>query len=86
MNDRLRLVSRARLKHDAVRKIQVLLVPESVIELNTQGAEVVRLCDGTRTLEEIVGVLAKRYPGADVGPDVRAFVARLEARGFFERV
>ena len=86
MGDRLRLVSRARLKHDAVRGIQVLLVPESVIELNTQGAEVVRLCDGTRTLDEIVGVLAARYPGADVGADVRAFVARLEARGFFERV
>lgn len=86
MGERLRLVSRARLKHDPVRGMDVLLVPESVIELNAQGAEVLRLCDGTRTLQEIVGVLVERYHGADVEKDVRAFVERLSGRGFVETV
>jgi len=31
----------------------VLLAPEAVIELNAQGAEVLSLCDGTRTEEEV---------------------------------
>lgn len=81
---RLSLVRRARLKRDAVRGMDVLLMPETVIELNAQGAEVLRLCDGTRTLEEIVAEVASRYPAgssADVERDVRAFVARLEDRG-----
>jgi pyrroloquinoline quinone biosynthesis protein D len=86
MMGKLRLVSRARLKHDAVRGMDVLLAPESVVELNVQGAEVLRLCDGTRTLDEIVQALSERYPGATVGPDVSSFVARLVGRGLLEEV
>ena len=85
MSDRLGLAPRVRMKHDAVRGGDVLLVPESVLELNVHGAEVLRLCDGTRTLEEILVVLATRYPGATLDADVRAFVARLETRGFLTR-
>jgi pyrroloquinoline quinone biosynthesis protein D len=84
MSKRLALVRRARMKRDEVRGIDVLLLPESVIELNAQGAEVLRLCDGTRTLEEIVSEVRGRYAVAgavaDVEKDVRAFVARLEEK------
>jgi pyrroloquinoline quinone biosynthesis protein D len=86
MSERLSLVRRARMKRDLVRGIDVLLLPESVIELNAQGAEVLRLCDGTRTLDEIVHEVAGRYAGADVEKDVRAFVARLEEKGVLARV
>lgn len=85
MTGKLRLVARARVKHDEVRGIDVLLVPEAVVELNSQGAEVLALCDGTRDEEEIVARIAEHYPGADVGPDVHAFLARLLARGFVEQ-
>ena len=85
MSERLGLASRVRLKHDAVRGGDVLLAPESVLELNAEGAEVLRLCDGTRTIDEIVRLVGARYPGATVDGDVRAFVARLSARGFITR-
>jgi pyrroloquinoline quinone biosynthesis protein D len=90
MSERLALVRRARMKRDEVRGIDVLLLPESVIELNAQGAEVLRLCDGTRTLEEIVQEVSERYAGGGGGPevdrDVRAFVGRLEEKGVLTRV
>jgi pyrroloquinoline quinone biosynthesis protein D len=90
MSDRLALVRRARLKRDEVRGIDVLLMPESVIELNAQGAEVVKLCDGTRTVEEIVEVVKGKVGGGagavDVERDVRAFLGRLEERGVVARV
>ncbi len=85
MSGKLRLAARARVKHDAVRGIDVLLVPEAVVELNAQGAEVIALCDGTRGEAEIVSQMSGRYPGADVGADVHAFLARLLARGFVEQ-
>jgi pyrroloquinoline quinone biosynthesis protein D len=82
---RLALARRVRMKHDEVRGVDVLLLPESVLELNAQGAEIVRLCDGTRTVEEMVAEMGKRY-SADVERDVRGFVERLEERGCVVRV
>jgi len=90
MSGELRLVSRARLKRDAVRGGTVLLMPEAVLELNEQGAEVLSLCDGTRTLDAVVAAMRARHaPGADpevVERDVRAFVQRLLARSLLERL
>ena len=87
MSDRgahLRLATRVRLKTDAVRGLVVLLAPEAVIELNAQGAEVLALCDGTRTEEEIVGEMRRRYAPSEVDDDVRAFLCRVRARGWVE--
>ena len=72
MNGALRLAKRVRLKDDAVRGGVVLLAPEAVIELNPQGAEVLSLCDGTRSLEEIVLEMQRRYTPRDVDVDVRS--------------
>jgi len=74
-----------RLREDAVRGGKVLLAPEAVIELNAQGAEVLLLCDATRTEEEVVLEMRRRYAGQEVDADVRAFLARVLARGWVER-
>jgi pyrroloquinoline quinone biosynthesis protein D len=81
----LKLVKRVRLKHDAVRGGVVLLAPEAVVELNAQGAEVLSLCDGSRSEEEVVEEMGARYPGSDVATDVRAFLDRVVGRGWVER-
>jgi pyrroloquinoline quinone biosynthesis protein D len=59
----------------------VLLVPEGAVRLNPTAAEVLALCDGERSLEEIVGVLSERYDGSDVGDDVRGLVDAMTQRG-----
>ena len=61
-----RLVTGARLQYDDVREEHVLLVPEGAVRLNPTAAAVLELCDGERSVDEIVGTLAARYEGADL--------------------
>jgi pyrroloquinoline quinone biosynthesis protein D len=76
-----RLAIGARLRYDDVREEHVLLVPEGVVRLNPTAAEVLELCDGERSLEEIVGALSSRYQGADLGDDVRELVEAMTQKG-----
>jgi pyrroloquinoline quinone biosynthesis protein D len=76
-----RLVTGARLRYDEVREEHLLLVPEGAVRLNPSAVEVLKLCDGERSVDEIVAVLAARYEGADVGDDVRELVDRMAERG-----
>ena len=76
-----RLVTGARLRYDEVREEHLLLVPEGAVRLNPTAAEVLELCNGERSLTEIVGVLAERYDGADLGEDVRAMIDAMAQRG-----
>jgi pyrroloquinoline quinone biosynthesis protein D len=76
-----RLVTGARLRYDEVREEHLLLVPEGAVRLNPSAAEVLELCDGERSLQDIVDVLAARYAGADVSEDVRELVDAMAQRG-----
>jgi pyrroloquinoline quinone biosynthesis protein D len=77
-----RLVTGARLHYDDVREEHVLLIPEGVVRLNPTAAEVLDLCDGERSLDDIAGALSARYEGADVSADVRELVDAMARRGF----
>jgi pyrroloquinoline quinone biosynthesis protein D len=76
-----RLVTGARLQYDEVREEHVLLVPEGVVRLNPTAAEVLELCDGERSLEEIVDTLSGRYEGPDLRSDVQGLVDGMTQRG-----
>jgi pyrroloquinoline quinone biosynthesis protein D len=76
-----RLVTGARLQYDDVRSEHVLLIPEGVVRLNPTAAEVLELCDGRRSLDDIASALSARYDGADVLDDVRELVDALAERG-----
>jgi pyrroloquinoline quinone biosynthesis protein D len=76
-----RLVTGARLRYDEVREEHQLLIPEGVVRLNPTAAEVLELCDGERSVDEIVATLAARYDGADLADDVRELVDAMTQRG-----
>lgn len=76
-----RLVTGARLRYDEVREEHLLLVPEGAVRLNPSAAEILELCDGQRSVDEIVDVLTARYDGADVADDVRELVDGMAERG-----
>lgn len=76
-----RLSTGARLRYDEVREEHLLLVPEGAVRLNPSAAAVLELCDGERSVEDIVEVLSARYAGADVGEDVRELLDGMTERG-----
>ena len=57
----------------------MLLTPETVILLNDTGAAILELCDGQRTVAEILTALRDRYDGV-TDDEVRLFLADLLAR------
>ena len=76
-----RLVTGARLRYDEVREEHLLLIPEGAVRLNASAAEVLELCDGERSLDEIVAALSVRYEGAEVRDDVLELVDAMTQKG-----
>jgi pyrroloquinoline quinone biosynthesis protein D len=76
-------VRQARLHWDPVREQQVLLAPEGVLVLNQTGANILGLCDGERTVVEIVEELRDRYSHV-ADDEVRDFLARLVDKRWVE--
>ncbi len=76
-----RLVTGARLRYDDVREEHLLLIPEGAVHLNATAAEVLGLCDGERSLDDIVGALSSRYDGADLREDVVELVDAMAQKG-----
>jgi pyrroloquinoline quinone biosynthesis protein D len=77
------LARQVRMEWDPARKQQVLLAPEGVLVLNQTGATTLSLCDGERTVVEIVEELRGKYNRVD-GDEVRNFLARLVAKRLVE--
>jgi pyrroloquinoline quinone biosynthesis protein D len=77
--DRPQLTRPVRVEWDPVRGQHVLLAPEGVLVLNQTGATILGMCDGERTVGEIVEGLRGQY---DCVPsdEVQQFLARLVAR------
>ncbi|MFI9599684.1 pyrroloquinoline quinone biosynthesis peptide chaperone PqqD [Streptomyces sp. NPDC052043] len=81
--DRPRLARHVRLAYSRARQRQVLLHPETVVVLNGSGADILGLCDGRRTVAEIVAELGARYRSVP-DDEVRRFLSRLVARRWVE--
>jgi pyrroloquinoline quinone biosynthesis protein D len=79
-----RLAAKARMKWDAVREKHLLLFPEGVLVLNKTAHDVLALCDGQRTLAEIVQDLAAQYAtdANAIAGDVKEILQRLADKSF----
>jgi pyrroloquinoline quinone biosynthesis protein D len=74
-----RLAQHVQMTFDQARRQYVLLTPESVTLLNDTGAAILSLCDGQRTVAEIVAELSDRYDHV-ADDEVRLFLADLLAK------
>jgi len=82
-----RLAARARLKFDPIANNEMLLFPEAALALNETGAAILRLCDGARSINEIVDQLSKKYDKAGRDALLREvvdFLATIRARGLLQ--
>jgi pyrroloquinoline quinone biosynthesis protein D len=74
----------ARLKFDDTRKVWVILAPERVLAPDDIAVEVLKLCDGVRSVADIVDQLAVKYaaPREAISVDVIAMLQDLADKGF----
>ncbi|MFZ0679483.1 pyrroloquinoline quinone biosynthesis peptide chaperone PqqD [Candidatus Binatus sp.] len=82
-----RLASRARLKFDPIAQQEMLLLPEAALALNETGAAIVRLCDGARSINEIIDQLSNKYGDANraaLTREVIDFLDTIRARGLLQ--
>ena len=71
-----------RLKEDKVRSRWVLLAPERVLEPDDIAVEIIKRCDGSRTLGAVIDDLAKTFEAdrATIATDVKNILAFLSER------
>jgi pyrroloquinoline quinone biosynthesis protein D len=81
-----RLAKRARLRTDPVSGDPVLLSQEKIILPNRSGFEILSLCDGSRSIKEIIRHLETRYPGIDttLANEVPKYIQEIGAIGLIE--
>ena len=63
-----------RLQWEEAQQKNVILYPEGMVELNQSSAEILKLCDGTRTLAQIVSDLEAALSTSGLTNDITAFL------------
>jgi coenzyme PQQ biosynthesis protein PqqD len=81
-----RLPHGVRLKEDTVRNRWVLLAPERVLEPDEIAVEIIKRCDGARTLGAIIDDLASTFEAdrTTVAGDVQTILDFLAERRMIE--
>jgi pyrroloquinoline quinone biosynthesis protein D len=64
--ERPRLNKLFRLQWEEVQQAYVLLYPEGMVKLNQSAAEILKHCDGTRTIDELITELEKQFNEVDL--------------------
>jgi pyrroloquinoline quinone biosynthesis protein D len=72
-----------KMRHDAGRNRWLILAPERLFDPDEIAVEVLKLCDGARTVGDIADILAKEYnaPREDIEADIIAMLQDLGDKG-----
>ena len=63
-----------RLQWEPAQQAHVLLYPEGMVKLNGSAAEILKRCDGRRTVQEIVADLETAFGATGLLKDVTSFM------------
>jgi len=63
-----------RLQWEEAQQKDVILYPEGMVELNQSSAEILKLCDGSRTLDKIVTDLETKFQATGLKNDITQFL------------
>jgi pyrroloquinoline quinone biosynthesis protein D len=73
-----------RLQFEPAQDSWVLLYPEGMVRLNTPAAEILRRCDGGRSVDEIVAELELAFSRVGLHDDVCTFLRQARQRGWVQ--
>ena len=63
-----------RLQWEEAQQKYVILYPEGMVELNQSSSEILKCCDGTRKLAQIVSELESKFATTGLTNDITAFL------------
>jgi coenzyme PQQ biosynthesis protein PqqD len=81
-----RLASGVRLQNDRLSGEPVLMFPEGVLFINPAAHDILKQCDGSATVKDIITALAEEYdaPTEELGKDVLDCLIDLQQRKLLE--
>lgn len=71
-----------RLQYEPVQSAWVLLYPEGMVKLNDSSAEILRRCNGERSVDAMVADLEILFNTQGIGPQVRELLHEGMRRGW----
>jgi pyrroloquinoline quinone biosynthesis protein D len=63
-----------RLQWEEIQQRDVILYPEGMVELNHSSAEILKLCNGSKTLAEIIYELHRKFSTTGLEKDITHFL------------
>lgn len=79
-----KLSRRFRLQYEEAQTRWVLLYPEGMVQLNDSAAEILKRCDGVRSLSGIVADLEQAFNTQGIQPQVEALLEEGQRRGWID--
>lgn len=81
-----KLADKIRLHYDGAREQWVLLAPERVLQLVGPAADIIRHCDGAKTVEELVAIMSAEYnaPDEEIQSDILEMLQSLLDKRFLQ--
>ena len=82
--ERPKLSRRFRLQFEEAQNRWVLLYPEGMVQLNDSAAEILKRCDGVRSLDAIVEELQAAFNVQNLMPQVTSLLEEGQSRGWID--
>ena len=74
-----------RLQWEEAQHKDVILYTEGMVELNQSSAEILKLCDGTRKLAQIITDLEQKFETSGLQHDITAFLEVALTNGWIQQ-
>jgi len=74
-----------RLQWEEAQQKDVILYPEGMVELNQSSAEILKLCDGTRNLSQLVIDLEEKFSTNGLSNDISSFLEVALKNGWIQQ-
>ncbi len=74
-----------RLQWEEAQQKDVILYPEGMVELNQSSAEILKMCDGTRNLAQIVDDLEHKFATTGLTNDITTFLGVALKNGWIQQ-
>ena len=73
-----------RFQWEPAQQAHVLLYPEGMVKLNQSAGEILKRCDGSKSVAEIVADLEAAFNASGLAAEVDAFLLMAEAQNWID--